>query len=125
MSIEQVQIQGYTLNKDRRPTFKYVMGQIPVEDYFEPEMDGKTLSRTISYSNPQKTSGLWARIISAEKIEDLGDGVYYINQGEFYVKLTPQTLSRSVLRDSPSGQELLFPLSTTGEKEQIKYSLVW
>lgn len=125
MSIEQVQIQGYKLNRDRRPTFKYVMGQIPVEDYFEPEMDGKILSRTLSYSNPQKTSGLWARIISAEKIEDLGDGVYYINQGQFYVKLSPQTLSRSVLRDSPSGQELLFPLSTTGEKEQIKYSLVW
>jgi hypothetical protein len=125
LGIDEVEIQGYTLDRNRRPTFKYILEQIPIEDSFAPEMDGKTLSRTISYSNPQKSSGMWARIISAETIDDIGDGVFYINQGQFYVKLTPQTLSRSVIRDTSSGQELLIPLSTTEKKQEIKYSLVW
>jgi len=125
LGIGEVEIQGYTLDRDRRPTFNYVLGQIQVEDYLAPAMDGKTLSRTISYSNPQKTSGMWARIVSATTIDPMGDGVYYINKGQFYVKLTPQTLSRSVVRNTSSGQELLIPLSKTEETQEIKYSLVW
>jgi hypothetical protein len=96
-----------------------------VEDCIEPEMDGKILTRTISYINPQKATDLYARIISAEKIEDLGEGVYYINQGQFYVKIADSTLSNVVLRSTILGQELLLPISTEEAKNEIKYSLIY
>ena len=125
ISSDLLHIQGYFLNQDRRPTFKYAIEQIAVEDFFEPEMDGKILTRTISYSNPQKTPDLWARIISAEKIEEYGEGVYHVNQGQFYVKLPNPILLNAVLRNTPSGQELLIPLSVAEEKGEIKYSIIW
>jgi len=125
VSTDLLHIQGYSLNWARRPTFKYVLEQVAVEDYFEPEIDGKILTRTISYLNSQKTPGLYARIISAEKIEDLGDGVYYINQGQLYVKLANTALSNVVLRNTTLGQELLLPISTEAAKNEIKYSLIY
>ncbi|MEX2569064.1 MAG: family 16 glycoside hydrolase [Cyclobacteriaceae bacterium] len=125
LSSDLFRIQGYALNRDRRPTFSYAFDQIAVEDFFEPEMDGKALTRTISYRNPQKTPDLWARMLAAEKIEPSGEGVYRINQGQFYIKLPEPILSNTVLRDTPSGQELLVPLSKMGEQGEIKYSLIW
>lgn len=122
---DPLQIQGYSLNRARRPTFKYVLEQMSVEDFIEPEMDGKILTRTISYVNAQNASGLYARIISAEKIEAYGEGVYLINQGGFYIKLASSMLSSVVLRNSPSGQELLIPISTSVDKGEIKYSLIY
>ena len=55
ISSDLFQIQGYTLDRDRRPTFNYVLEHIGVKDFFEPDMDGEFLTRTISYTNPQKT----------------------------------------------------------------------
>lgn len=75
--------------------------------------------------NPQKASDLYARIISAEKIEDFGNGVYLINQGQFYIQFDNSIISTIRLRSIPSGQELLIPISTSGEKSQIKYSLIY
>jgi hypothetical protein len=118
-------IQGYFLNRDRRPTFKYVFDKIEVEDFFEAEIDGKILTRTISFRNVKQSSNFWARIIAAESIEDFGDGVYLINQGEYYVKLADGLPSNALLRNSPLGQELLIPLSKEDEKSTIKYSLIY
>jgi len=125
LNSDQLHIQGYVLNRDRRPTFKYVLEQIAVEDFIEPEMDGKILTRTIRYTNPEKTSGLYARIAAAEKIEDFGEGVYLINQGQFYVKVATPSLSGIRLRNTPSGQELIFPISTSVDKGEITYSLIY
>lgn len=118
-------IMGYFLNRDRRPTFKYAFDQIEVEDFFEAEMDGKILTRTISFRNVKQSSNFWARIIAAESIEDFGDGVYLINHGEYYVKLADGLPSNALLRNSPLGQELLIPLSKEDEKSTIKYSLIY
>jgi hypothetical protein len=125
VSTDLLFIQGYSLNRARRPTFKYTLEQVAVEDYFVPDMDGKILTRTISYVNPQKESGLFARIISADKIEELGEGVYLINEGQFYIKLDKFILSKIVLRNSQLGQELLIPILTEGNKNEIKYSLIY
>ena len=125
ISSDMLRIQGYFLNQDRRPTFKYVHEQIAVEDFLEPEMDGKILTRTISYTNPQKTAGLYARIVAAEKIEDFKDGVYHINQGELYIELADLIRSKALVRNTALGQELLIPISTEGGKHEIKYSLIY
>ncbi len=125
ISSDVFQIQGYTLDRDRRPTFNYVLEQITVEDFLEPEMDGKFLTRTISYTNPKKTPDVWARIIAADKIDDLGEGIYLVNEGQYYVKLAPPALANSLLRKTDLGQELIFPISREGDKNEIKYSIIW
>ncbi|WP_332914123.1 hypothetical protein [Algoriphagus boritolerans] len=96
-----------------------------MEDFFETELEGKILTRTISYRNVKQSSHFWARITAAESIVDSGDGVYLINQGEYYVKLADGISSNALLRNSPLGQELLIPLSKEDEKSTIKYSLIY
>jgi hypothetical protein len=125
LNSDLLRIQGYFLNRDRRPTFRYTFDQVAVEDFFETELDGKVLARTISYRNAKLSSNFWARIIAAESIADLGGGVYLINQGEYYVKFPDGVPSNAVLRNSPLGQELLIPLSKQDEKSTIKYSLIY
>lgn len=125
ISSDLFQIQGYALDRDRRPTFNYVLENIAVEDFFEPEMGGKFLTRTIRYTNPQKTPDVWARIIAADKIADLGEGIYLVNEGQYYVKIAVPTLENSLLRTTAMGQELLIPLLTAGEKEEIKYRIIF
>ncbi len=125
LASDMLHMRGYFLDRERRPTFKYDCEQITVEDFFEPEMDGKSLARTIRYRNPEKIQGVYARIIAAKKIEDFGEGVYHINQGQLYVKLDNTILPKVLLRNSPSGQELLIPISTAGDGNQIKYSLIY
>ncbi|WP_162418532.1 family 16 glycoside hydrolase [Cyclobacterium roseum] len=125
LSSDLIQIQGYTLDRDRRPTFNYALEQIAVEDFFEPERGGKFLTRTIRYTNPQKTPDVWARIIAADKIADLGEGIYLVNEGEYYVKTAAPMLEGSLLRNTAKGQELLFPLNSTEENGQMKYSIIF
>lgn len=125
LSSDQLHIQGYVLNRDRRPIFKYTLDQIAVEDFIETELDGKILTRNISYENSKKIPGLYGRIVSAEKIEDFGEGVYLINHGSYYVKLASSLLSSVVLRNSPTGQELILPISTSVDKGEITYSLIY
>ena len=125
LSSELLRIKGYDLNRDRRPTFKYVFGEIAVEDQVVPQMNGKALTRTIRYNHPQKTPGVWARIIAAETIENSGDGVYLINEGQFYIKMPDTNQQKAHLRATSSGEELLVPFSTSQENGEIKYSIIW
>ncbi|EON79064.1 hypothetical protein ADIS_0481 [Lunatimonas lonarensis] len=120
-----LQIQGYVLNRARRPTFKYVFDQVAVEDYFEPELDGKAISRTLTYKNFGQSQDYWARIIAAENIEAIGDGVYLIDKGAYYVKLANSVLPGSQIRNTALGQELMVPLSTSPEATTIQYSLIY
>ncbi|HSI75292.1 MAG TPA: family 16 glycoside hydrolase [Lunatimonas sp.] len=123
LTTEQLQIQGYFLRPDRRPVFKYVIENIAIEDSLEPEDNGKFLSRTISYDNPNDVSNVWVRVVSGENIEMISTGVYIINNGQYYIKIAEDYLNDTVLRENAGGKELLIPINT--ESAKIKYSLIW
>lgn len=122
---DQLQIRGYALNRDRRPTFKYLLDGVAVEDFLYPEMDGKLLTRSIRYSNPKKRQDLWARIVSAAMLTDMGQGLYSVNQGQFYIRLAEGTLGKAVLRQTGSGQELLVSLAADADTNRLVYSYIW
>lgn len=125
ISSERFQIQGYTLNRDRRPTFNYIFDQITVEDFFEPEMEGKYLTRTLSYINPEKMEGVWARVIAADIIEDLGEGIFRVNGGQYYLKIAAYTLENTEVRKTTDGQEMLIRLPAAVANGEIKYSIIF
>ncbi|SEI76154.1 PA14 domain-containing protein [Cyclobacterium xiamenense] len=122
---DQLRIQGYALNRDRRPTFKYLLEGLAVEDFFEPELDGKLLTRTIRYSNPEKRSDLWARIVAAGTLAEVGEGLYSVNQGQFYLHVAKGSPGKVVLRETESGQELLVSLAADANSNSLVYSYIW
>ncbi|MCC5939222.1 MAG: DUF1080 domain-containing protein [Lunatimonas sp.] len=125
LSADLLQIQGYVLNRTRRPTFKYVFDQVAVEDYFEPDMDGRALTRTLTYKNQGRASDFWVRILCAESIDPMGEGTYLVNKGAYYLKLVHPELPGMVIRNTDAGQELMVPLSTSEEGQTIQYSLIY
>jgi len=123
LTTEQLQIQGYFLRPDRRPVFKYVIENIAIEDSFEPEDSGKSLSRTISYDNPNDVPNVWVRAVCGENIEMISTGVYVINNGQYYINVAEDYLNDILLRENAGYKELLIPINTGSSK--IKYSLIW
>jgi hypothetical protein len=125
LGTDQLRIKGYDLDSAGRPTFNYSIENISVADYIVPEDGNKSLSRTITYSNPGQLAGVWVRITEAKYIHRLQDGSYNINKGQIYISLAEPIRSKALIRNSSSGQELLVPVSSRPEQGEIKYSLIW
>lgn len=125
LGTDQLRIKGYDLDSAGRPTFNYSIENISVTDYIVPEDGNKSLSRTITYSNPGKLAGVWVRITEAKYIHRLQDGSYNINKGQIYISLEEPIKSEALIRNSSAGQELLVPVSSRQVKGEIKYSLIW
>ena len=121
----QIQIKGYELNEERRPTFQYLVENTIVEDFLIPENDQRSLSRTITLSKLKDGSNLWIRIAEGQQIFLLEKGTYGINNGEYYIHLENLGKSKAIIRNNKKGQELLFPISANAESYKLKYTLSW
>ncbi|WP_209331647.1 family 16 glycoside hydrolase [Lunatimonas salinarum] len=125
LSSDLLRIQGYVLNRDRRPNFKYVFDEVAVEDRFEPEMGGKLLTRILTYKNLGQSPDFWARILAGGSIEAVGEGLYRVDNGRYYLKLSNPEMPGMTIRETAAGQELMVPLSTSTESQTIQYSLIY
>ncbi len=125
LTTAQLRIRGYELDEARRPTFKYMIENVEVEDYLIPGNDNKSLARTISLSNLQESSNMWVRLADAQQISRLENGWYGINKGEYYISLADVKKSKAIIRNSGKGQELLVPVRADKGAAKVKYSLIW
>lgn len=74
------QFQGYTLDEQRRPTFRYRLGTLAVEDYIIPKIVDVdvTLVRTIRLSGPAAAGQLWFRAAAGD-IKTNADGSHTVD----------------------------------------------
>ncbi len=114
---DEVKIKGYTLDKNRNPTFKYTISNVSVTDKITVP-DATTLTREISILNPAPKLNL--RIVSADKIQSVGKGLYVINDKSFYIKLDKKITP--TIRQLETGQELLIPIT---KSSTVSYSIIW
>jgi len=114
--------KGYELDKQGYPTFKYVAAGLNIDDKVGQSADGKLLTRRVTF-NGTAQGNLYYRIASAENIDAIGDGMYSINNYEYYLQLPKG--NKPVLRSAANGQELLWPVKDTGKGSTLEYSIIW
>ena len=121
------QVKGYTLDKVQRPTFRYVVDSVQVENFFKEAADEQTkqtaLRRLVSLTSDNGRHDLSFRIASGNKIAKADDGSFSIDD-----KLKIRILSNhsaAVGRVGDLEQLHIFPVLVANEKQQIEIEYFW
>ncbi len=116
--------RGYRLTPDDRPTFRYSINDVEVEDFPNAvaSKPAPSLRRTLNLTAKGPIEGLWFRAAVADKIEPAGGGWYRIN-GEWKMRIESDGTPR--IRPSGGKKELLVPVRFRNGKATIGQELVW
>ena len=106
-------IDGYDLDSEGYPIFKYQYEGLQLSDQVLPTNDGN-IERTITVDSGTPQSNQYVRL-AAGQIEALESGWYRID-GAYYIDV------EEAMVGGAKGELLLVPLSG---KERVTYSLIW
>ena len=119
---------GYRLDPDRRPGFRYKLGDLVIEDFprpvrtrREPDLE-RTLTLTRSSVDPP--GPLWYRVASGKSIEPLAEGWWMVD-GALRVRVTTPDGTRAIRRNRPGGRELLLPVRFQDGRATIVHRYSW
>lgn len=104
---DSLAFKGYSLDAQRRPTFRYQLGAVLVEDFFLDVKAGDAKPHFIrSVKLPQAPPpGLHFRVAADKSIAERGANSFTVGQG-LLVKLS----SPAIVRDASGAKELLLPV---------------
>jgi len=110
--------KGYVLDANRFATYEYEVGGIHVLDNIAtPQATGLTRTLTVTGA----PANLYCRVAAAGKIQQLGDGLYAVDNKAYYVQLPAG--AKATVRQTVNGWELLLPVGAGASS--VSYSLVW
>ena len=110
--------KGYTLDKSRKPTFRYFTYGVKVSDVIRVSNGEEGIKRVISLQGTAEK--LYIRLARTSALEDLGKGKYAIDNEAYYIQITEPENSGIIIRDSNGKKELLMPI-----KLSISYSILF
>jgi mono/diheme cytochrome c family protein len=116
---QESSFEGYTLDELERPTFRYKVGNLEVEDYFkDTKRDGGKphLTRQLNVRKESLLKGLYFRAAADKSIRARAEREYEIG-GKLLLRLSQS----GIIRNMDGVQELLVPV--TGPIE-IEYHLI-
>lgn len=105
--------RGYDLDAAGRPTFKYDVAGVKVEDQIQPDAENKYLMRELRLTGSIPTT-LQCRLATGKEITKINDNTFAIDKN-YYIQATGATI-----RNIAGVQELLLPANA-----KINYSLMW
>jgi len=115
---------GYRLTADQRPTFRYALDGVIVED--SPDaVAGKMnpgIRRQLQLTAAGPVKDLYFRAVVANKIAPAADGWFVIN-GEWRMRLTGG--ATAIIRDAGGQKELLVPLRFEKGRAEIVQEFAW
>lgn len=110
-------INGYrVLAEEHELEFSYELFGSAVDDKLEVVSGGKGLKRTLNVGGSLEKR--YVRLAAADKIEDLGKGLYLVGEKAYYLQLDEESQSVRILRDNNGQWELLVPV-----RENMDYVL--
>ena len=101
----------------KTPQFSYVYQHINIKDWTQPTADKLGLQRTISLSAP--ASNLNVLLATAKNIQKVSDGLYAIDNANYYIKLPIGT--NAVLMDKEGKTLLMVEL----KGQEFTYEIVF
>jgi hypothetical protein len=121
ISTQTLVYQGYTLDAQRYPTFRYAYeGQI-LTDQILPLAQEKGLGRTLKWGNVPAGKKLVFRLAEGTAIDEISPGLYAINQQQYFLQV-PANQGFSLNVRTQNGKKILVAESPSG---QINYELIW
>jgi hypothetical protein len=118
LAFDDLQNDGYLLDKKGVPTFKYTVNGIKVSDKISPSSDGFGLNRTLTTEN--SSANLYCKVISATKIELVDKGLYRVD-GIYYIRMDKNI--EPLIRTNDQRREML--VSLNNPQSSFTYSVIW
>ncbi len=110
--------KGYTLDVEGRPVFKYLFYGSTVSDTIKTLESNAGISREIVIEKPIES--LYVRLAVENKIEDIGNGLYLLNDKSYYLRIDEAAGATPIVRDAGNKKELIIPV-----QRKIKYSILF
>lgn len=125
-----LQYKGLTVDKKGLPTLEYNLSGLTVTDAIKPGAEGSgpdgsgnyALVRTLTL-NGSPTSTPYCRLAAGSTIEEVGKGLYAVNDRSYYIRLDPK--AKVKMRQSNGKQELLMPIDLKNGAGTVQYSIVF
>jgi hypothetical protein len=118
LAFDDLKNMGYTLDKQRNPTFEYEMGGYHVTDKVAVGNADKSILRQITVTNAP--ANLYSRIARGATITAAGNGLFIVGDKGYYVQIDEKL--KPWIRYSKNGSELLVPVTSNNP---VIYSLIW
>lgn len=109
--------KGYVLDANRYATYEYEFNGIHI---FDKISAAQTTGLTREIKTEHAPANLYCRLASAGKIEDLGKGLYAVDDRAFYIQTGDG--AKPMLRQTAKGTELLLPVA---DASPLAYSIIW
>jgi hypothetical protein len=121
ISTQALVYQGYTLDAQRYPTFRYAYEGQTLTDQILPLAQEKGLKRTLKLGNGSTGKKLVFRLAEGTAIDEISPGLYSINQQQYFLQV-PANQGFSLNVRTQNGKKILVAESPSG---QINYELIW
>ncbi len=110
--------EGYRLDAQGKPTFRYAIYGTTVSDAVRVLEDGKGIRRTITLDKP--SNKLYARLAEGSKIEEMEKGMYLVDNKAYYLQVEDAAGAKPIVRNMAGRQELVVPL-----KNKVTYTILF
>lgn len=117
--------RGYKLMKSGLPVFFYTFKGVQVEDAIYPSEDQQRLNRQVNFHIDQPSGQLYFLLGRGTTIEKLPDGSYAVNDKSYYIDYIKAGGETPVVRQREGYEELLLPITSTGDTLILTYSIIW
>lgn len=114
--------EGYTLDAEGHPTFRYTLGDVHVTEHLRPDPDGRILTRTFELAAEGPPRPLWLRVAEGTELRERRPGVFSVD-GAYFVDTGEA--GASVVRTGGGRQELRIPVRFEAGEAGVTYSIVW
>ncbi|MFY0686689.1 MAG: DUF1080 domain-containing protein [Cyclobacteriaceae bacterium] len=108
--------KGYQIGEMDRPIFKSDYKGAVVTNSINPAADNASLVHEIAFENLSNTVNLFYKIAEGSSIRDMGNGLFAVNDHEFYIRTTGANV-----RQVDGKSELIVPVNGS----TISYTIVW
>ena len=118
ISFDEMNNKGYTLDKQRSPTFQYSSSGLEVKDSIVVQNNGESLSRTLTVNNAPQN--LYCRIAAGKDIKTEAPGLFSVNGKSYYVSIDSKY--KPIIRHGSNGDEILVKYVGV---QPVTYSIIW
>lgn len=117
---------NYRLLDDNSIAFSYQLYGTAVTDILKPDVEGKLLTRVLTFTNNNSDSAnsFMVRAASGTVIEKLPNQIYEVDGKQYYVDIHGDAAEPARIRTVGNSRELLIPVQVNGETS-IEYSYIW
>jgi len=110
--------KGYVLDDNERPTFRYQVYNMMVNDKTTVLPNAEGIRREVSLAQP--AVNLYFRLAAADNIETVSDGLYLLNDKKYYLRIDDAGSAKPVIRDANGQKELIIPIQS-----KLSYSILF